>query len=49
VGEVTRDLGVFSGEHPAGRKEGGGKKEKLKGMLESIAKKICFWGGLTCR
>lgn len=41
VGEVTRDLGVFSGEggHSAGGKKEG-KKEKLKGMLGSIAKKI---------
>lgn len=39
VGEVTRDLGVFSqGSGSAGRKEG--KGAKLKGVLESIARKI---------
>ena len=46
VGHVTRDVGIFERGDPNaggdGGKEGGGggKREKLKGLLGSVAKKI---------
>jgi hypothetical protein len=40
VGRVTRDVKRFSGESAGGGDGRGGKGERLKGLLHSIARKI---------
>jgi len=42
IGQVTRDVARFSGSGSGGGGEarGGGKGERLKGLLHSIARKI---------
>ena len=40
VGEITRDVARFSGSSAGGGEGRGGKGERLKGLLHSIARKI---------
>jgi hypothetical protein len=40
LGDVTRDVARFSGSNTGGREGHGGKGERLKGLLHSVARKI---------